>query len=81
MSGDRGGAGQQGGAKRIEGDWSEADEKASASWGHRPDEPPAAPSHPGKAPMERMKEGYGTGKDGADPQRPDEGEAPSGPVG
>ena len=65
---------------RLDGDWGDADKKARKTWGDRPAEPPAQEPSTDQQLMDHTEEGYGTGKDGADPQADKSGALPDKPV-
>ncbi|MFT8245782.1 hypothetical protein [Roseomonas sp. BN140053] len=64
----------------LAGDWSEASRKTEQSWDKEPGKAKDAPEQPAEESMERTEEGYGSGKDGADPAKDDDGRMPDHPA-
>lgn len=62
-------------------DWDEAARKSEQSWDKQPDKVRDAPEQSIEDAMERTEEGYGSGKDGADPGSDHDGTTPSKPAG
>ncbi|WP_458094343.1 hypothetical protein [Roseomonas sp. WA12] len=67
--------------KPMTGNWEEAARKSEKSWDKEADKHRDAPEQSIEESMERTEEGYGSGKDGADPRRDDDGTTPSKPAG
>jgi hypothetical protein len=63
--------------KPVTGDWSDAARKSEQSWDKQPDKVRDAPEQSIEESMERTEEGYGSGKDGADPAADHDGTTPA----
>ncbi len=70
-----------GDGKPLAGDWGEAAGKARESWDKDPSKHRDAPESSVEDALERTEEGYGSGKDGADPSRDEDGTTPPRPAG
>lgn len=68
-------------ANPVTGDWSEAARKSEQSWDKQPGKDRDAPEQSIDESMERTEEGYGSGKDGADPRTDHDGTTPPEPAG
>ena len=66
--------------KPMAGNWAEAGEKVGKTWDQEGAKGSDAPEQSAEEMMERMREGYGTGKDGADPAADAAGSTPEGPL-
>ena len=67
--------------KPVSSDWNEAARKSEQSWDKGPGKHRSAPEQSDHDSMERTEEGYGTGKNGADPASDDHGRTPADPPG
>ncbi len=67
--------------KPVTGEWGEAGRQAERTWDREPDKDRHAPMDQNHESMERTEEGYGTGKNGADPGADHDGTTPADPPG
>lgn len=61
--------------------WNEAGRKSEESWDKEPGKDKQAPEQSIEESMERTEEGYGSGKEGADPRTDDDGKTAANPAG
>ncbi|MFC0386031.1 hypothetical protein [Muricoccus vinaceus] len=61
--------------------WNEAARKSEQSWDKEPGKDKNAPEQSIEESMERTEEGYGSGKEGADPATDDDGQTAANPAG
>lgn len=66
--------------KPLAGDWNEAARRSEQSWDKQPEKARDAPEQSLDESMERTEEGYGLGKDGADPGTDHDGTTPARPA-
>lgn len=67
--------------KPAPGGWDEAARKSEQSWDKEPAKARNAPEQSIEEAMERTEEGYGSGKEGANPGADDDGTTPARPAG
>ncbi|WP_043839287.1 hypothetical protein [Muricoccus aerilatus] len=67
--------------KSLTGDWNDAARKSEQTWDKEPGKDKNAPTQSIEESMERTEEGYGSGKEGADPKKDDDGTTSANPAG
>lgn len=67
--------------KSLAGDWNDAARKSEQTWDKEPGKAKNAPEQSTDESMERTEEGYGAGKEGADPGKDDDGRTSANPAG
>lgn len=63
--------------KAVTDNWDEAARKSEQAWNTETDETGSVPDQAMEDTMQRTEEGYGSGKDGVDPRKDDDGRTPA----